>query len=112
VNPELLLAGKYGHALHVWDMRTRKHVQELDLGAEQQMVLELRPAHNPTRLFGFTGAVMSLADLSSSIFLWYFDAGNGKGKGEWKAKKVITIPAAADEADLPPPSVASGRRRW
>jgi selenium-binding protein 1 len=37
--PELLLGGKYGHKLHFWDLRRRRHVQELDLGAEQQMVL-------------------------------------------------------------------------
>ena len=49
VNPELLLAGKYGHQLHIWDLRTRKHLQALDLGPEQQMVLELRPAHDPTQ---------------------------------------------------------------
>jgi methanethiol oxidase len=103
LQPELLLAGKYGRKLHVWDLRKRNHLQELDLGAEQQMVLELRPAHNPTRTYGFVGVVVSLEDLSSSVFLWYLDQANGKGKGEWKAKKVITIPAvAADEADLPP----------
>jgi selenium-binding protein 1 len=103
VNPELLLAGKYGRKLHVWDLRKRTHLQEIDLGAEQQMVLELRPAHNPTRAYGFVGVVVSLADLSSSIFLWYLDQSNGNGQGEWKAKKVITIPAVpADEADLPP----------
>ena len=38
VNPELLLGGKYGNALHVWDLRRRRHVQELKLGDEQQMV--------------------------------------------------------------------------
>ena len=104
VNPELLLAGKYGNALHVWDLRKRTHVQRIGLGAEQQMVLELRPAHNPRRAYGFVGVVLSLEDLSSSIFLWYLDRGNGNGKaGEWKARKVITIPAEpADEADLPP----------
>jgi selenium-binding protein 1 len=84
-------------------MRKRTHLQELDLGAEQQMVLELRPAHNPTRAYGFVGVVVSLTDLSSSIFLWYLDNSNGNGKGEWKTKKVITVPAVpADEADLPP----------
>ena len=103
LNPELLLAGKYGRKLHVWDLRKRIHLQELDLGAEQQMVLELRPAHNPTRAYGFVGVVVSLEDLSSSIFLWYLDGPNGNGRGEWKARKVITIPAVpADEADLPP----------
>ena len=31
VNPELLLAGKYGSKVHVWDLRRRRHVQELEL---------------------------------------------------------------------------------
>jgi selenium-binding protein 1 len=102
VNPELLLAGKYGHALHVWNLRTRKHEQTIDLGAEQQMVLELRPAHNPKRAYGFVGVVLSLTDLSASVFMWHLDEGKG-GRGEWKAQKVITIPAEpADPADLPP----------
>jgi methanethiol oxidase len=103
VNPELLLAGKYGHALNVWDLRTRKHLQTLDLGAEQQMVLELRPAHNPRRAYGFVGVVISLENLSSSIWMWYLDETKGKGKGEWKTKKVIEIPAVpANADDLPP----------
>jgi methanethiol oxidase len=102
VNPELLLAGKYGHSLHVWNLRTRKHEQTIDLGAEQQMVLELRPAHNPKRAYGFVGVVLSLTDLSASVFMWHLDEGKG-GRGEWKARKVITIPAEpADAADLPP----------
>ena len=100
VNPELLLAGKYGRALHVWDLRTREHRQTIDLGADQQMVLELRPAHNPNKPYGFAGVVLSLTDLSAAVWMWYRD---GNGKGEWKARKVITIPAEpADPADLPP----------
>jgi methanethiol oxidase len=107
VDPELLMGGKYGNALHVWDLRTRKHLQKLELGAEQQMVLELRPAHDPRRAYGFAGVVISLEDLSSSIWVWYLDkengAGRGNGRGEWKARKVITIPAEpADPALLPP----------
>ena len=103
VNPELLLAGKYGHALHVWNLRTRKHEQAIDLGADQQMVLELRPAHNPTRAYGFVGVVLSLTDLSSSIYVWFLDAKNGNGKGEWKARKIITIPARPADAGVLPP---------
>ncbi len=103
VIPELLLGGKYGHSLHVWDLRKRRHLKAIDLGAEQQMVLELRPAHNPTRAYGFVGVVMSIEDLSSSIFLWYLDRRGGNGAGEWKARKVITIPAEpADPSQLPP----------
>jgi methanethiol oxidase len=101
VNPELLLGGKYGHALHVWDLRKRVHKQTLDLGAEQQMVLELRPAHNPTETYGFVGVVTSLKDLSSSILLWYRE-GN-KGNGQWKIRKVIEIPAQPATAEQLPP---------
>ena len=106
VNPELLLAGKYGHKLHMWDLRRRRHVQELDLGAEQQMVLELRPAHDPTRAYGFASVVLSLKDLSSSIWLWHREA-SGKGSagtnGKWAITKVIEIPAEpADPEKLPP----------
>ena len=95
--------GKYGHALHVWNLRTRRHEQTIDLGAEQQMVLELRPAHNPTRAYGFAGVVLSLADLSASIFLWYLDAEAQGGRGEWKARKIITIPAEPADPELLPP---------
>src|SRR5512134_607118 len=101
VNPELLLAGKYGHALHVWDLRTREYRQTLDLGSQYQMTLELRPAHNPTRAYGFVGVVLSLEDLSSSVWLWYLESMNGTR--QWKIRKVIDIPAEpADPADLPP----------
>src|SRR5215469_6919826 len=63
VNPELLLAGKYGHALHIWDLAGRRHLQTLEMGGEQQMVLEVRPAHDPTEAYGFAGVVTSLKDL-------------------------------------------------
>ncbi len=32
VVPDLLLGGQYGRALHVWDLRSRRHLQRLDLG--------------------------------------------------------------------------------
>src|SRR5690606_2364715 len=101
VNPELLLGGKYGNSLHVWYLRRRRHVQKLELGAEQQMVLELRPARDPSKAYGFAGVVISLADLSASVFLWYREGTNGNSV--WKTKKVITIPAEpANADDLPP----------
>ncbi len=78
LNPELLLAGKYGHHLHFWDLKSRKHKQSVDLGAEQQMVLELRPSHDPNSEWGFAGVVVSLKDLSSSIWLWHRDGTSGR----------------------------------
>jgi selenium-binding protein 1 len=96
--PDLLLGGKYGHALHFWDLAEGRHRQMVDLGAEHQMVLELRPAHDPDATWGFAGVVVSTADLSASVWRWHRDG------SEWKADKVITIPAEpADPADLPPP---------
>src|SRR3989440_939172 len=97
LNGEILLAGGYGHQLHIWDLPRRRHKQVIDLGAEQQLVFEMRPAHDPTRAYGFVNVVTSLADLSSSIWLWHLDG------SEWAARKVITIPAEpADESQLPP----------
>lgn len=96
VIPEALLQGKYGHSIHVWDRPRRRHSQVLDVGADQQMVLELRPAHDPTKAYGFVGVVVSLKDLSSSIWLWH------RSNGAWAIQKVIEIPAEpADPAQLP-----------
>jgi selenium-binding protein 1 len=97
VIPEELLAGKYGHSLHFFDLRKRRCVQTIDLGAEYQMVLELRPAHDPIKPYGFAGVVVSLKDLSSSIWLWFKDG------DKWEAKKVIDIPAEPADAELLPP---------
>ncbi len=97
VNGEILLAGGYGHQIHIWDLPRRRHRQAIDLGAEHQMVLELRPAHDPTRAYGFVGVVTSLADLSASVWTWYLE------RGEWKIQKVITIPAEPASADQLPP---------
>ncbi len=101
VNPELLLAGKYGHALHRWDLHKRRHQQTMDLGPEYQMVLELRPSHDPNKTYGFVGVVTSLKDLSSSIWVWYREGSNGNGA--WKIRKVIEIPAEPADPDTLPP---------
>ncbi|HEX8115021.1 MAG TPA: selenium-binding protein SBP56-related protein [Kofleriaceae bacterium] len=97
VIPELLLGKKYGHRVHVWDLRKRRHVQALDLGDEHQMVLELRPAHDPTKAYGFVGVVVSVADLSASVWTWYREG------DRWAIQKTITIPAVPAEASKLPP---------
>ena len=70
---EDVVGQNYGHRINFWDMRRRSHQQVVDLGAQHQMALELRPAHNPTRHYGFCGVVVSTDDLSGAIFLWYRD---------------------------------------
>ena len=95
--PDLLLGGRYGHRIHFWDLAEGRHLQTVDLGTEHQMVLELRPSHDPEATWGFVGVVVSTADLSASIWRWHRDGGG------WTAEKVVTIPAEpADPADLPP----------
>ena len=89
VVPELLLGGKYGHAIHFWDLAEGRHLQRVDLGAQHQMVLEVRPSHDPEATWGFVGVVISTEDLSGSIWRWFRDG------DEWKAEKVITHPGRA-----------------
>ena len=97
--PELLLGGKYGHRLHIWDLRKRRHQQVLDLGEEHQLVFEIRPAHNPTKAYGFVGCVISIKDLSASIWMWH------RENGAWAIKKVIEIPAEEADPDKLPPLI-------
>jgi methanethiol oxidase len=95
--PEVLLGSRYGRRLHFWDFTGRRHLQEIDFGAEHQLVFELRPAHDPTKAYGFVNCVLSLKDLSSSIWTWYRDG------GKWAVQKIISIPAEpADPDQLPP----------
>jgi len=99
LNPELLLGKKYGRQLHFWDLRKRRHVQSLGLDDDQQLVLELRPAHDPTRAYGFVGVVVSLKDLSASVWAWY------REKDSWAIRKVVEIPAEPADPDLLPPAL-------
>ena len=95
---EDLLSNKYGHTIHFWDLRARKCVQSIDLGENHQMALEIRPAHDPVKEYGFCGVVVDTTNLQGSIWTWW-----RKEDGTFDAKKTITIdpqPAAAD--DLPP----------
>ena len=97
LNAEDLLGRKFGHHLNFWSMSERKLTQRVDLGDEHQMVLELRPAHDPSKAWGFVDTVISVEDLSASVWLWH------RNGDRWDVDKVITIPAEpADADDLPP----------
>lgn len=54
-------------------------------------------AHDPTKAYGFVNCVLSLEDLSSSIWVWH------KEGSRWAVTKIIDIPAEpADPDQLPP----------
>jgi methanethiol oxidase len=80
-------------------MSGRKLVQRVDLGDQHQLVFEVRPAHDPTKAWGFVGVVISVEDLSGSVFLWHRDG------DRWTARKVITIPAEPADPELLPPAL-------
>ena len=93
---EDLLGNRYGHALHFWDLRGRKHVQTIDLGANHQMPLEVRPAHDPAREYGFVGVVVDTTNLEASIWTWYREG------GRFHAKKTAVIPPEPADASVLP----------
>ena len=95
--PEDLLSNKYGHRIHFWDLRARKNVQTIDLGANHQMALEVRPAHDPVREYGFVGVVVDTTNLEGSIWTWWREG------GKFHIEKTATIPPEpAPKEQLPP----------
>lgn len=58
--------GKYGRHLHVWDWKERKVIQDIDLGEEGLIPLELRFLHDPNATEGYVGIA-----LSSNVFRFY-----------------------------------------
>ncbi len=72
-------------------------VQTIDLGENHQMALELRPAHDPAKEYGFCGVVVDTETLEGSIWTWWHE------DGEFRARKAATIPPEpAAKEDLPP----------
>ncbi|SFV38937.1 selenium-binding protein SBP56-related protein [Hyphomicrobium facile] len=95
--PEDLLANKYGHHVHFWNLRARRNVQTIDLGANHQMALEVRPAHDPAREYGFLGVVVDTTNLEGSIWTWWREG------SEFRIEKTATIPAEPADPSLLPP---------
>ena len=85
--PQDLLSNKYGHRVHFWDLRARRNVQTIDLGANHQMALEVRPAHDPVKEYGFLGVVVDTTNLEGSIWTWWRES------DKFHIEKKATIPA-------------------
>jgi methanethiol oxidase len=99
LNPEDLLGKRFGHHIDFWSLSEGRLLQRVDLGDEHQMALELRPAHDPSKTWGFVGVVISVADLSASVWCWFRDG------DRWAVEKVIEIPAEPAAADALPPAL-------
>jgi selenium-binding protein 1 len=79
-NLDDVLAGKYGHSLHFWDLEAKNVVQTIDLGQEGLIPLEVRWLHDPEADEGFVGAA-----LSSAMFRW------SREHGRYRTDKVIQV---------------------
>ncbi len=94
-NLEDVPAGKYGRSLHFWDWNRREIIQNVDLGEEGMIPLEVRFHHNPDSTHGFVGAT-----LSSNVLHWH------KSNGHWEVEKVVDIPSQEVEGwPIPVPSL-------
>ena len=87
VESQDLLGRKFGHHINFWSMSERKLTQRVDLGDEHQMVLELRPAHDPPKTYGFVGVVISVEDLSASVWLWHQRRPVGGREGDHHSRR-------------------------
>jgi selenium-binding protein 1 len=97
VVPGDLVSNKYGHRLHFWNLRERRNVQTIDLGANHQMPLEVRPAHDPIKEYGFAGVVADSTNLEGSIWTWWREG------GAFHCQKTATIPPEPAKKDQLPP---------
>lgn len=81
--------------------RPGQHVQDIDLGANHQVAREVRPAHDPTREYGFLGVVVDTTHLEGSIWTWH------RENGRSRIRKTTTIPPEPADAALLPPLLKS-----
>jgi len=78
-NIDDVVAGKYGHRLHIWDLEKRTHQQTIDLGETGLVPLEVRWLHNPDAEEGFVAATLSST-------LWHVHK-----NGQWEADSVAAV---------------------
>ncbi|KAL4227512.1 Methanethiol oxidase [Mactra antiquata] len=81
-NPADVQSGQYGNSLYIWDWEKHTLKQEIDLGAEGALPLEIRFLHNPDKPEGFVGSA-----LGSSIYRFFRNDNDS-----WSAEKVIDVP--------------------
>lgn len=74
----------YGRHLNVYNWKERKLVQKIDLGIDGIFPLEIRFLHSPKKNEGFVGCCFK-----SNVFRFF----KPDGSDEYKAEKVIDVPA-------------------
>lgn len=80
----------YGNSLYVWDWGAKKTTQEIVLGPDGLIPLEVRFLHDPAAPHGFVGAALS----SNNIHFTRVEAPaeGSTGPGTWDATTVFKQP--------------------
>lgn len=87
-NPDDVSAGNYGSSLYMWDWEKKKMIQEIKLGEDGLVPLEVRFLHEPSQPHAYVGAA-----LSSNVIHVTKNESKGDAKEEpWKAKVAIKQP--------------------
>jgi methanethiol oxidase len=73
--------GRYGHSIHLWGLERREVTQDIDLGPEGMIPLEVRWLHDPDADEGFVGAALSST-------MWHV---HRDGDGRFAADKVLGV---------------------
>ena len=98
VNPDILFKGGYGHALHLWDLRKSAVICRRWISVpSSKWCWSCVPLTIRVERTDLLGVVVSLKDLSASVWLWHHE------NGKWSVKKMIEIPAEPAEPDKLPP---------
>ena len=74
-------------------------------GANHQMALEVRPAHDPVKEYGFVGVVVDTTNLEGSIWTWW------REDGTFHCEKTATIPPEPADTNQLAAAAAGLRRR-
>ena len=93
-------AKEYGHQLHVWDLRRRATGRPSTSATSTRWCSSCAPPTTRGARDGFVGVVVSVADLSASVWRW-----SRRPDGSFEADKVITIPAVPKDPDELPPAL-------
>jgi methanethiol oxidase len=96
-DPADIEAGRYGHRIHFWNLKTRTREQTVDLGEKGLLPFDVRWLHDPDSEEGFVGAALSSV-------MWRFHRANGA----WAADPVIEVePIPLEGWPFPVPGVIS-----
>ena len=100
VHPDLLLGGKYGHAIHIWDLRKRRHLQASTSAPKIRWRSNCAP-----RTIRPSSTASAASSSRPRICRPRSGSGIASNGGNWAIQKVIEVPAEPADPDKLPPAL-------